>query len=323
MALKSCFKIAFILGLVLLCTNAEGKVFNVVSYGAKADAVTDNSKTLTFDFINNAVVHNIRSINSKGVHFDVFKCNDVRFSHINITAPGDSPNTDGMRIGFSTNIQVLDSNIGTGDDCIAIIAGSKSINVSGVTCGPGHGISIGSLGNTPNPVVKDIHVKSCTLTATQNGVRIKTRAPSNAGIATMITFEDIIMNNVWNPIFIDQHYCAPDDCSTQTSSVQVKDVTYNNIRGTSSSVAAVTFNCSAKFPCQGIKLHDINLSYNDPGGPAISICANARGTPTGKELPPSCLKPKGDLKASYLDVVHGKSDDNDDITTKKMRPDEK
>lgn len=44
MASKSCLEIAFIFGLVLVCTNAEEKVFNVLSYGAKADGVTDNSK---------------------------------------------------------------------------------------------------------------------------------------------------------------------------------------------------------------------------------------------------------------------------------------
>lgn len=29
-----------------------------------------------------------------------------------------------------------------GDDCIAITAGSSNIDISGVTCGPGHGIRL-------------------------------------------------------------------------------------------------------------------------------------------------------------------------------------
>ncbi|MCE3215746.1 hypothetical protein HAX54_003337 [Datura stramonium] len=223
-------------------------------------------------------------------HFDVYNCKNVTFSHVNITAPDESPNTDGIHISTSSNIQVFDSNIGTGDDCISIFAGSQMINISGVTCGPGHGISIGSLGRSPNEVVKDIHVKSCTLTATQNGVRIKTFASSNVGSATTINFEDIIMNNVRNPVIIDQHYCPMPPCTGQASSVKIKDVTFNNIRGTSSSIAAVTFNCSALFPCEGINLRDINLSHNGVGGPAIALCANAQGHAAGKELPPSCLK---------------------------------
>ncbi|XP_070031629.1 exopolygalacturonase-like [Nicotiana tomentosiformis] len=267
--------------------------------GASAWPYFDTSKNsncptlpviLKLDFIKNAVVHDIHSINSKSFHFDLFMCNNVTFSHVNLTAPGDSPNTDGIHMGVSTNIQVLDSNIGTGDDCISMINGSQSINISGITCGPGHGISIGSLGKTQNEVVTDIHVKNCTLISTQNGARIKTWAPSESGSATSINFEDIFMDNVRNPIIIDQHYCPSPPCSSEASSVQIKDVTFNNIRGTSSSVEAVTLNCSASFPCQGINLTEINLVYNGAGGPAISSCDNAQGTATGMELPPSCLK---------------------------------
>ncbi|KAK4360338.1 hypothetical protein RND71_019290 [Anisodus tanguticus] len=47
MASKSCIEISLILGLVLVCTNAEDNVFNVLSYGAKADGVTDDSKIIT------------------------------------------------------------------------------------------------------------------------------------------------------------------------------------------------------------------------------------------------------------------------------------
>ncbi|PHT35433.1 hypothetical protein CQW23_23133 [Capsicum baccatum] len=256
--------------------------------------------TLALDFIENAIVRDIHSINSKGFQIDVFRSNNLTFSRVNITAPDDSPNTDGIHIGFSTNINIFDSVIGTGDDCISMIAGSQNINISGVTCGPGHGISIGSLGKLPNEeVVKDIRVRNCTLTATQNGVRIKTRAPSDSGSATTISFEDIIMNDVRNPIFIDQHYCTSRPCEAinEESSVQIKDVTFNNIQGTSISIVAITLNCSATYPCKEIKFNDINLVYNGLDGHAISSCDNAEGTATGKEVPPSCLKSTSDSSA--------------------------
>lgn len=172
-------------------------------------------QTLGFNLVENAVVRDIHSINSKHVHFKVFACNNMIFSDVNITAPGNSPNTDGIHISRSTNIHIFDSNIAIGDDCIAIITGSNNINISGITCGPGHGISIGSLGNSPNESVHDIHVKNCTLISTQNGVRIRTWGSSNVGNITNIIFEDIIMKKVSNPMFIDQHYCPTHNCTTQ------------------------------------------------------------------------------------------------------------
>ncbi|MCD7461781.1 hypothetical protein HAX54_047100 [Datura stramonium] len=86
------------------------------------------------------------------------------------------------------------------------------------------------------------------------------------------------------------YFCNYKNLPSEASSVQIKDVTFSNISGTSHTVEAVILNCSATFPCQGIKLNDINLVYNGTGGPAVSSCANAKGTPTGKELPPSCLQ---------------------------------
>ncbi|PIA38346.1 hypothetical protein AQUCO_02800199v1 [Aquilegia coerulea] len=84
--------------------------------------------------------------------------------HYNHTAPEDSPNTDGIHIGDSSFISISHSNIGTGDDYISFGAGSNNIHVSNVTCGPGHGISVGSLGKIPKTplkvLMKDVHYRN-------------------------------------------------------------------------------------------------------------------------------------------------------------------
>lgn len=132
-------------------------------------------QTLRFNFVNNSRIQNVQSINSKNAHFNLFACNNMNISHVKVMAPANSPNTDGIHIGSSQKIQISQSTIGTGDDCIAMIAGSQNIDIFDVICGPGHGISVGSLGRDhENDYVQGLSIRNCTFTGTENGVRIKT-----------------------------------------------------------------------------------------------------------------------------------------------------
>ncbi|KAA8517061.1 hypothetical protein F0562_017121 [Nyssa sinensis] len=133
-----------------------------------------------------------------------------------------------------------------------------------ITCGPGHGISVGSLGSRNSKAyVSNIIVNGAELSNTTNGVRIKTWQ-GGSGNASNIIFQNIKMHNVTNPIIIDQNYCDQDDpCKEQKSAVQVKNVVYRNITGTSASDMAIKIDCSKSFPCQGIVLQDINITRGE------------------------------------------------------------
>lgn len=137
-------------------------------------------------------------------------------NNITISAPADSPNTDGIHISNSSYIKISNSAIGTGDDCISLGPGSKNISISQVYCGPGHGISVGSLGKYPKEDdVVGLTIRNCTFNGTSNGLRVKTWAPSQASTASDFTFQDIAMNSVENPILIDQNYCPHGSCKQQ------------------------------------------------------------------------------------------------------------
>lgn len=134
---------------------------------------------------------------------------NITINNITITAPADSPNTDGIHTGNINYVNILDSNIGTGDDCISIGPGTTNINITRVNCGPGHGISIGSIGKSPTDQnVKGVNVQHCKMSLTQNGVRIKTWTSPYQVSVSDVTFQDIIMDNAQNPIIIDQQYCG-------------------------------------------------------------------------------------------------------------------
>lgn len=178
-------------------------------------------QNMRFHSVKNSLVKDVTSLNSKNFHVNVLGCERLTFQHFTVTAPGTSVNTDGIHIGRSTGINITDSNISTGDDCISIGDGTKQLTITKLTCGPGHGISIGSLGRYPKEEpVTGIYIKSCTMSNTMNGIRIKTWPNSPAAsIASDIHFEDIIMNNVGNPILIDQEYCPWNLCNKQVLSI--------------------------------------------------------------------------------------------------------
>ncbi|KAK2643937.1 hypothetical protein Ddye_019132 [Dipteronia dyeriana] len=257
--------------------------------------ITPNSNPLpisvTFQFVKNAKINRITSLNSKNAHISLYGCDNVHFNKVRITAPGDSPNTDGIKMGHSKRIRISKTSIGTGDDCIAILSGSSKIHVSDVFCGPGHGISVGSLGKYKDEKdVVGLNVKNCTLKDTTNGLRIKTMASSTIITASGFNYENIFMNNVQNPIIIDQNYCPHLHCNQQASShVQIKDITYKNIWGTSSTKLAVGLQCSSRFPCKNIVLNDINLVHNGPEGFASSFCSNVKGASYGRQTPAPCI----------------------------------
>ncbi|CAN4095643.1 unnamed protein product [Withania somnifera] len=172
----------------------------------------------------------------------------------------------------------MNSNIGTGDDCISIGPGNSNLWIEGIACGPGHGISIGSLGwESQEQGVQNVTVKTVTFRGTENGVRVKTWARPSSSFVKGVLFQHIVMTNVQNPIIIDQNYC-PDhqSCPNQSSGVKISDVTYQDIRGT-----------SATNPCTGITLEDVNLSYKD--GRAEASCVNAGGRASGFQELSHCL----------------------------------
>ncbi|XP_010468191.1 PREDICTED: probable polygalacturonase At3g15720 [Camelina sativa] len=190
---------------------------------------------LKFKSCNNLRLSGLTHVDSPMAHIHINNCNYVTISSLRINAPESSPNTDGIDVGASSNVVIQDCHIATGDDCIAISSGTSNIRISGIDCGPGHGISIGSLGKDgETATVENVCVQNCSFRGTTNGARIKTWQ-GGSGYARMITFHGITLDNVENPIIIDQFYNEGDSDKAKdhkSSAVEVSNVMYSNFTGT-------------------------------------------------------------------------------------------
>ncbi|KAL8137916.1 hypothetical protein V2J09_003917 [Rumex salicifolius] len=194
----------------------------------------------------------------------------------------------------------------TGDDCVSIQTGSSNVYVHNINCGPGHGISIGSLGrDNTKACVSNITVRDVVMRSTMTGVRIKTWQGGSGSVQNVL-FSNIIMSEVQLPIVIDQFYCDKSSCKNQTTAVGVSGVTYERIRGTYT-VKPVHFACSDHLPCTDVILSAIQLKpvqekYHlyDP------FCWQTFGELSTPTVPPiSCLqirKPSKNHLQSEMDI---------------------
>ena len=164
---------------------------------------------------------------------------------------------------------------------------------------PGHGGggSIGSLGKDGTfAAVENVALDTARISRAQNGVRIKTWQ-GGAGYVRNVRFSNVAVDDVDHPIVIDQFYCdaRAGPCRSSTSSgVQVANVAYLNISGTSRRAEAIRFACSDAAPCTDIVLRDINLrrSGGDGGGGEVqTVCNCAIGFDYGRVSPAAdCLR---------------------------------
>lgn len=130
-------------------------------------------QAIRFFMSNNLTVEGLRIRDSPKFHFRFDNCSSVYIDSIRITAPPLSPNTDGIHIENTDNVQIYNSVIAngtyhsaivlylyllllyrthskscntfvfiflSGDDCVSIGSGCYDVDIRNLTCGPGHGI---------------------------------------------------------------------------------------------------------------------------------------------------------------------------------------
>jgi len=184
--------------------------------------------------------HDLLLTNSPMFHFVPSACTNVTIDGLRFVAPNNSPNTDAID-SSGENILIENCTIDVGDDDIVMkpqFTFCCNAHIRDNAVFGGHGISIG--GQT-NSGLDGMLVERCTMTGTDNGLRMKAD-PTEGGLVQNVTYRDITMTNVKYPIVLYSYYSR---IGTPGSTAISTVVSFNTTPPTDSKGLVYTYNSPA------------------------------------------------------------------------------
>lgn len=180
---------------------------------------------IALNHVHNFTLYEITLLDSPGYHVIVRGSNGFTAWGVKIMTPATARNTDGIDPVSTVDVTIAHCYIHAGDDDVAVGSGggvpASHISILDNHFFTGHGMSIGSVtsGGVYHMLVKDL-----TIDGAQNGIRIKSD-PSRGGLVHDITYEDVCIRNVTNPIVLTPHYTD----STGNLIPEYRDITLRNV----------------------------------------------------------------------------------------------
>ena len=229
----------------------------------------------------NVLISGLHIQNSPSWNVHPVRCEHVVIDAVTITAPADSPNTDGIDPDSCKDVRITSCYISVGDDCIIIKSGYRyredgvpceNITVSNCVFGAGHcGVGIGS---ETSGGVKNVVVSNCICDGTDRGLRIKT-ARTRGNIVENFRASNVVMRNVGEAITVtmfytggDRHEAKPVDKFTPT----FRDFHFSDI-SVYGAKQAILIEGLAEMPIRGLSVSNFNGENAEVG----LTCVNAVG----------------------------------------------
>ena len=245
---------------------------------------------------------NFKLLNSPGVNLTLgngggatdFTVHDITISNPSSEssqlASGEvvSHNTDGIPV-WGARCNIYNCDISTGDDNIVTDSHAQYVHAWNITCGYGHGMSMGSY----TEQMHDIIYEGITFTNTTAGFRIKTAngrsgnkqsgTDSNGAVENIIC-RNSTMTGVKGPIKITSWYDTdpsdPSSCGSTTVTYQTPEfcnITFQNIQSTGTTGSTVK-SCSPiyLYGLPEINIHDItfdNVQISAQLGMFLAYCS--------------------------------------------------
>jgi polygalacturonase len=246
-------------------------------------------------------IENLNLENSPEWNIHPLFCQDVRVDGVTITAPPKSHNTDGINPESCRNVRIANCRINNGDDCITLKSGKDEPgrrmgipdeNITITNCVMLHGHGGVTIGSEMSGGVHNVAVTNCVFNGTDAGIRIKSER-GRGGVVSGLTYSNIVMQDVPQPIIITTFYMGKDTPSqifpvnagtprfhdilisditirgaknagsvTGLRELPIQDITFTNVH----IQAATGFTCTN---AQGITFNDVVI--NTDQGPAMTL----------------------------------------------------
>ncbi|HWQ58370.1 MAG TPA: glycoside hydrolase family 28 protein [Clostridia bacterium] len=238
----------------------------------------------------NVAVHGVHVTNAPAWNLHPFRSRGIGFYDIDVTAPKDSPNTDGCDPESCEDVTILGARFSVGDDAIAIKSGkaadgelffppARRHTIRNCHMRFAHGAVV--LGSEMSGGIGEIEVKQCLFADTDRGLRIKTRrGRGKYGVIDGVTFENIRMTGVKTPLVINMFYfCDPDGHSGYVQSRDALPVdertpylgafTFRNLVCEDCRVAAGCFYGLPEQPVGSVTIEDAAFSFAADAAPDV------------------------------------------------------
>ncbi len=218
----------------------------------------NNPRLIEIDRSRDITLYGLRLHNAANFHVVAYQVDGFTAWGLIIDTAADARNTDGIDPMGSSNVTLAHNFIRTGDDNVAIKAGSQGpsrhLSILDNHFYSGHGMSIGS---ETNSGVSDVLVRGLTLDGTTSGIpsgiRIKSDA-SRGGIVQDVRYQDICLRNNRQPIDIDTAYAKD---VTGNAIPVYRDIVLQHVHGAD---GILRIQASGASPAIGLTLDDVHFA---------------------------------------------------------------
>ncbi|KAH9611101.1 hypothetical protein KSS87_023853 [Heliosperma pusillum] len=269
-------------------------------------------------------ISNLTLVDSPSWNVHPVYSSNILIQGITITAPVNSPNTDGINPDSCTNTRIEDCYIVSGDDCVAVKSGwdeygisfgmpTKQLVIRRLTCISPTSAVI-ALGSEMSGGIQDVRAEDIVAINSESGVRIKT-GPGRGGFVKDIYVKGFTMHTMKWAFWMTGNYGShPDDKYDPNALPMINNINYRDMVADNVLMSARLEGISGD-PFTGICISNVSISLNAKPKKVQWTCTDVAGissqvTPRtcdllveqGTEYATECQFPTDILPIDYVEI---------------------